>query len=161
MSSALTSTGNKRRGGPAAERAERTVGEGLAEVAQQREIAGSIAAGDDLVDRLDAARRTVLARRAFAAALRGAEGEGEARLARHVDRVVEDDDPSVAEHPLGGDHRFVVERRIEQAVGEIRAQRAADLNRADRSARARSAAEVLDEPADRRAEREAPRDRRV
>src|SRR3984957_7844472 len=41
-----------------AERAERTVGEGLAEVAQQCEIAGPIAAGDYLVDRLDAARRT-------------------------------------------------------------------------------------------------------
>src|SRR5271156_1864556 len=137
-----------------AERAERTVGEGLAEVAQQCEIAGPIAAGDDLVDRLDAARRTDSARRATAAALFRAEGEGESRLARHVDAIVEHDDPAVAEHAPGGEHRLVIQRRIEQAVGEIRAQGPADLNRPDRSAGARSAAEILDEPADRRAERE-------
>ena len=33
-------------------------------------------------------------------------------------RVVEDDDAAVAEHALGGEHRLVVERRVEQARGK-------------------------------------------
>ena len=111
-------------------------------------------AGDDLVDGLDAAGRADPAGRALAAAFLGAEFHGEARLARHVDAVVEDDDPAMAEHAAGGGHRLVVERRIEERLGKIGAERAADLDRADRPAGARAAAEAFDELAHRRAEGE-------
>src|SRR5439155_26895031 len=89
---------------------------------------------------------------AFAAAFDRAEMHGEPRLRRHVDAVVEGDDAAVAEHALGGGHRFVIERRVEQRVGEIGAERAADLYGADRPPVAGSAAEILDETADGRAE---------
>src|SRR5208282_39829 len=137
-----------------AERAERAVRHHLTKIAQKFDVLLAVPTGDDLVDRFDAADRADAAGGAFAAAFLRAKMKGEARLARHVDRVVEDDDPAVAEHALGGQHRFVVERRVEQALGEIRAERPADLDCADRAAGSRPAAITLDELADRRAEGE-------
>src|SRR5271165_1452970 len=111
-------------------------------------------ASDDLVDRLGPAGRADPTGRTFAAAFLGAEFEGEARLAREIDAVVEDDDPTMAEHALGGEHRLVVQRGVEQLFRKIGAERAADLNSPDRPPGPRPAAEVLHELADRRAERE-------
>ena len=84
----------------------------------------------------------------------GAELHGEAGLPGHVDAVVEHDDAAVAEHAASGRHLLVAERRVEQVFGEIGAERAADLHRADRPARARAAAEILHQLADRGAERQ-------
>ena len=131
-SSAL-STGNRRQ---SAERAQRTVGQHLAEIAQQRHVFRPVAAGDDLVDHLDAARRADAAGRALAAGLSLAQNSMAKRACAAMStRVVEHDDAAVAEHSFGGEHRLVVERRVEQRFREIGAQRAADLHRADRAAR--------------------------
>src|SRR5580704_8656068 len=137
-----------------AERAKRAVRHDLAKIAQELDVLLAVQARDDLVHRLGAARRADTAGRAFAAAFLGAELEGETRLARHVDAIVEDDDPAVAQHAPGRGHSFVVERRVEQAFRKIGAQRAADLNGADRAAGPRAPAEAFDELADRRAERQ-------
>src|SRR5580658_7242899 len=131
--------------GKSAKSAERAVRHHLAKVAQELEVLLAVPAGDDLVDRLHTAGRTDPAGRAFAAAFRGAELEGETRLARHVDAVIEDDDAAVAQHAVGRRHRFIIERGIEQRGGKIGAERSADLNRADRPARARAAAETFDQ----------------
>ena len=56
--------------------------------------------------------------------------------------------------PPGGGHRLVVERRIEERLGKIGAKRSADLDRADRPAGARAAAEAFDQFAQSRAEGE-------
>src|SRR5574337_1992280 len=137
-----------------AERAERAVRHELAKIAQNLEVLLAVAPGEDPVDHLRAANRADPAGRALAAAFLGAEFEGEARLARHVDRVVEDDDASVPQLALGRNHRLVVERRVEEALREIGAERAANLDGAELAPGARSAAEVLDKLADRGAEGE-------
>src|SRR5271165_4066318 len=111
-------------------------------------------ASDDLVDRLGPAGRADPTGRTFAAAFLGAEFEGEARLAREIDGVVEDDDPAMAEHALGGEHRLVVQRGVEQLFRKIGAERAADLNSADRPPGPRPAAEAFDQFADRGTEGE-------
>src|SRR5271156_1356459 len=86
-----------RHGREAAESAERAVGHDLAKIAQQLDVLWAVPAGYDLVDGLYAASRTDPAGRAFAAAFLGAELEGEAGLARHVDAVVEDHDAAMAQ----------------------------------------------------------------
>src|ERR1700722_1356343 len=55
-----------------AECAERTVRHDLTKIAQELDVLLAVPAGDDLVDRLDPARRTDPARRALAAAFLGA-----------------------------------------------------------------------------------------
>ncbi len=67
-------------------------------------------------------------------------------------RVVEHDDAAMAEHALHRRQRLVVERRVEQAVREVGAQRPAHLHGADRPAGRRAAAEILDELAQGEAE---------
>src|SRR5208337_3156776 len=141
-------------GGEPAQSAERAVGHDLAEIAQEFDILLALVSRHDFVDRLDAAGRAESARRALAAAFPGAEGEGETGLPGQVDGVVEDHDPAVSEHPLHSGHRLVFQRRVEQLLREVRAQRAADLNRSDRPARAGPAAEALDKLTDRGPERE-------
>ena len=56
--------------------------------------------------------------------------------------------------PLAAAIELVIERRIEERSGKIGAERSADLNRADRPAGARAAAEAFDEIAQARAEGE-------
>src|SRR5215468_6755212 len=84
----------------AAERAERAELHGVAEILDEGEIGLAFLARYDPVDDLDAARRADSAGRALAAGLDGAELHGEARLARHVDGVVEDDDAAVTDKPV-------------------------------------------------------------
>src|SRR5262249_9631229 len=78
---------DRQRGQPA-QRAERGVGHGRAEVFQKLDIGHRVAAGDDLVDHLDPAGRADAAGGAFAAGFDGAERHGEAGLAGEVDAVV-------------------------------------------------------------------------
>ena len=49
-------------------------------------------------------------------------------------RVVEHHDAAMADQPVGGGERLVVERRVEQLAREIGAERAADLHGAHRAA---------------------------
>src|SRR5271169_4878130 len=91
----------------ASESAERAVCHHLAKIAQQLDVLRAVPAGNDLVDSLHAAGRADPAGRAFAAAFLGAELHSEAGLARHVDTVVEDDDPAVAQHGAGRRHRLI------------------------------------------------------
>src|SRR5271165_3863721 len=137
-----------------AERAERPVRQDFAEVAQKLDVLLAVAAGQYLVDRLSAAGRSNAARGALAAAFLGAEFEGEARLAREIDGVVEDGDPPMPQHAPDGEHRLVVQGSVEQLFRKIGAERAADLNSPDRPPRPRPAAEALHQLADCRAERE-------
>ena len=69
--------------------------------------------------------------KALAAALGGAEVQQVRGERAHVGRLVEGDDPAVAEH--AADRREVVEvkRRVEQRRGQDPAERAADLQRLD------------------------------
>src|SRR6202453_593776 len=140
--------------GKPAESAERAVGHHLAKIAQKLDVLWTVLTGYDLVDGLDAAGRTDPAGRAFAAAFLGAELHGEAGLARHVDAVVEDDDAAMTQHTAGSRHRLIVERRIDERFRKISAERAADLNRADRPTRPRAPPKVFDEVAQSSAERQ-------
>ena len=76
-----------------------------------------------------------------------------ARQLRQVGRVVVHDDAAVADR--GADRRvgLVVERHVPLRLGHVGAQRAAHLHRLDRPARARAAAEVEQQFAQRDAER--------
>ena len=105
----------------------------------------AVVTGDDLIDCLHATGRADPAWRALAAAFLRAELHGEAGLARHVDAVVENDDSAMAQHAAGSGHRLVVERRIDERIWKISAERAADLDCADRPAGPRAAAEAFDE----------------
>ena len=110
-------------------------------------------AANDLVDGLDAARRADPARRALAAGFDRAEFHREARLLRHVDAVVEHDDAAMADQAVARGKGFIVERRVEQRAGEIGAERTADLHGAHRAAGKGAAADIVDEFAERDAER--------
>ena len=100
-----------------------------------------------------AAGRTDPAGRALAAGFDGAELHREARLPSHVDAVVEHHDAAMADQPVAGGEGLIVERRIEQRAREVGAERSADLHRAHRAPGKRAAADVVDEFAERDAER--------
>ena len=138
--------------GEAPERAKRSELHRVAEVGDQLELLLRLDVLGDLVERLDAARRTDAAGRALAAALNGAEFHGEARLLQHVGRVVEHDDAGMADQPVLGGEGFVVEGRVEERAREIGAERTADLHRFHRPAGGRAAADVVDDLAERQAE---------
>src|SRR6266702_1647917 len=140
-------------GREAAECAERAEFHGVAEVFDEREVFGDALAAHDLLDGLDAAGRTDPTRRALAAGLDGVELHRAPRLLAHVDAVVEHDDAAMADEAVACGKGLVVERRIEQRTREIGAERAADLHRANGTARKRAAADVIDELAERHAER--------
>jgi hypothetical protein len=59
----------------------------------------------------------------------------------------------VADQAVARRESFVVERRIEQSAREIGAERSADLDRAHRAAGKGAAADVIDQFAERDAER--------
>src|SRR5690606_36528120 len=97
----------------AAERAKRADDHRVAELAQQRQVAGLVLAAPNAIDDFDAARRADTARRALAARLDRAELHREARLLAHIHRVVEHDEAAMADHRADGRELFVVERRVE------------------------------------------------
>src|SRR6185369_4671727 len=82
--------------------------------------------------------------RAFAAALDGAEFHGKAGLPREIDGIVEHHDPAMPDQSLFRGERFVIERRIEQRIREIRPQGPAYLNSPEGASRKRPAAEIID-----------------
>ena len=129
----------------AAHRAQRAVGHDLAEVLEEGQVRVAVLTADDPIDDLDATHGAHATGRALAARLLGAELHREPRLLRHVDGVVEHDEAAVADHRPGFDEGLVVHRQIELGRGEIRPEGTADLDRADRSAGAGPATEVLDE----------------
>src|SRR5690554_306113 len=120
-------------GGEAPQRAKRAVLHRVAEIGENIDR-GGVSAGDS-VDRLDAPPRADTARRAFAAALDGAELHGETRHLHHIDGIVEYDDPGMADQAALSVEFLIAERRVEQGDRHIGAERAADLHRLDRSAR--------------------------
>ena len=67
-------------------------------------------------------------------------------------RVVEGDDAAVAEQGADARERLVLERRVELRGGQVGAERAADLDGADRPAARRAAAVVVEQLAQRQAE---------
>ena len=92
-------------GREAAQRAERAEFQRLAEVGDQGEVGLGPLAADDLVHGLGAAHRADAAGRALAAGFDGAEFQREARLVRHVDRVVEHHDAAMADQPVAAPRR--------------------------------------------------------
>src|SRR5262245_47183120 len=125
----------------------------VAQTFENDQVLIDVFARHDLVHELDAAGRADAARRAFPARFDRAEFHGETRLPRHVDRVVEDHDAAMADQPVAGGEGLVVERRVEQLAREVGAERTADLHGANRPPRAGAAADVIDERAERDAER--------
>src|SRR5690606_18898299 len=121
----------------------------VAEVFEHNEVLGAVIAEDDLVDRLDAAGRTDAAGRALAAGFDRAEFHGEPRLPGHVDGVVEDDDPAMANQAISGRERLIVERRIEQSAWKIGAERAADLHGAHWTTARRATTDIVNQFAER------------
>ena len=132
-----------------AQRAERAELHGVAEVFDHGEVFGDALAADDLVDGLDASRRSDPAWRALAAGFDCAEFHRKARLPRHVDAVVEHHDAAMADQPVTRRKGFIVERRIEQCAGEVGAERTADLHRANRTSGEGAAADIVDQFAER------------
>ena len=140
-------------GGKPAKGAKRSELHGVAEIFEHDQIGRRVLACHDLVDQLYAPRRADAAGRALAAGLDGAELHGETGLLGHVDGVVEHHDAAMADQPVGCGKRLVVERRVEQLAWEIGAERTADLHGAHRAACARAAADLIDQRAERDAER--------
>src|SRR5260221_7573580 len=142
-----------RGGREATQCAERAEFHCRAEVLDEREVRIDLLAAHDAVDHLGPACRPDPAGRAFAARFDGAELHREARLASHVDGVVEDDDATMTDEPVARGEGFVVERRVEESAREIGAERPADLDRAHGPAARRAAADLVDELAESEAER--------
>src|SRR5258705_2138795 len=137
----------------AAERAKRTELHGVAEVLDHGEVLSDALAVADLVDGLDASRGADPARRALAAGFDRAEFHRKARLLGHVDAVVEHDDAAMADQPVARGEGLIVERRIEQRAREVCAERPTDLDGPDGAAGKSAAADIVDEFAERNAER--------
>src|SRR5690606_5156981 len=116
--------------------------------------AGRTPAGADAVDHFDAAHRADPARSALAAAFRRAELHSKTRHGAHVDGVVEHGDAAVTDQRVGGGIGFVVELDVELVGVDVGAERAADLHRLDRPAGLGAAADVVDQLAQRDAERD-------
>ena len=82
--------------------------------------------GNHAVYDLYATHRANSARRAFAAGFNRTELHGKARLLRHVDCIVEYDNPAVPEHCANIEEGLVIEWRIELVFRNIGAERPAD-----------------------------------
>src|SRR5579863_4992319 len=83
--------------------AERAKSHRVTKIRENLDIGSAILVADDAVDDLDTAGRADPAGRALAARFEGAEFQGEARLLRHVDGIVEDDHAAMADQALGLD----------------------------------------------------------
>ena len=66
-------------------------------------------------------------------------------ISRHIDRIVEDDDAAMADQAVLRREGLIIEGRVEEALREIGAERAAALDGANRTAGERAAADVFDE----------------
>ena len=75
-------------------------------------------------------------------------------MPQQVHRVVEHDDATMADQPLGGSKRLVVERDVQQVVREVGPQRSAHLHGADRAPAGGAAAPIVDNGAQGGAERD-------
>src|SRR5678816_2385099 len=91
---------------------------------------------NDLVHHFHAARGSDAAWRALSAGFERAELHRKPRHLRHVDRVVKSHRAAVPNHRLIRSKRFVIQRRIELRLRDIRAKWTADLDRANRSSTA-------------------------
>ena len=138
---------DRHRGEPA-HGTERGIGHEFAEVAQDSDVLLRLMACDDAVHGFDATGRADAARCAFAARFLGAEGEGETCLLGHIDSIVEHDEAAMAEHGADRGQRLVIHRGVEQIVRDIGAERATNLNGADRATAQGAAAETFDDVAD-------------
>src|SRR5262245_38005832 len=139
-------------GREASERTERTEPHGVAEVFEHGGVCRALFASHDFVDQLYPARRPNPAWRALAAGFDGAKLHGEAGLLGHVHGVVEHHDAAMADQPVAGGERLIVEQRVEQVPREIGAERSADLHRAHRATCPRAAANIVDQLAKAHAE---------
>src|SRR5207302_3605000 len=92
------------------------------------------------------------ARRAFAAGFDRTEMEGEARLLREIDGVVEHHDAAMPDHAASCRERFIINRHVKQAGWPIGTKRPAHLHRAHRAPGVGAAAELFDHFAQREAE---------
>jgi len=101
---------------------------------------GEVAARNQPVDHLHATGRADPARGAFAAGFLGAELQGKARHAGHVQCIVGHHHATMAEHRAHGGEGLVVQRRIEVAGRYPGAERAADLGGLERPAAGGAAA---------------------
>src|SRR5690606_23486919 len=118
----------------------------------KREVILGGLAGDDLVDGFDAARGADAAGRTLAAALDGAELEGKTGLLRHIGRIVEHRDATVPDEAVARREGLVVKGRIEKRAREVGTERTADLHGLDWTAAEGTAADIVDEIAERHAE---------
>src|SRR5262245_51574586 len=123
--------------------AKRSVKHNVAEIPQKMQVSHPIAVLDDLVDHFHATRRPNPAWRAFATRLLGAKLHGETCHPGHVDRVIECNGASVAEHRPNAGKSFVIQGRVKLRFWYIGPQRTTDLNCADGPARKAAAAEIV------------------
>src|SRR5690606_28087101 len=80
---------------------------------------------------------------AFATGFNSTEFHSVLRHFRHVDRVVEGHQAAVAHHGRNADIGFVVERDIPLRLGQVSAQRSADLDGAQWAAGGTAASEIV------------------
>ena len=109
----------------AAQPAQGTIQHGIAKFLDEGQVELAVLPRYHAVHDLHAARGTDATRRAFPAGLDGAELHCVARHPGHIDAVVENDDAAVAEQGLDVRERFVVERRVELRLRQVRAERTA------------------------------------
>ena len=145
-----------------AERAQRTELHRIAEIFEQRDV-GARGPRRAMIRSITSTPRVEPMRQGvhLPQHLDRAELHREARLLGHVDGVVEHDDAAMADQAVARGEGLVVERRVEQRAREIGAERPADLHRAHRAAAARAAADVVDQLAERDAERASRTGRRA
>ena len=104
-----------------------------------------IIAGQQFVDGFDTAHRADPARRALAATFDSTKFKGKTRHFRHVDTVIENRDPAMANQPTGCSKGLVIKNRVEHMRREIGPQWPADLYGAHRPATRRAAANAVDQ----------------
>ena len=104
------------------------------------------------VNDFDTASASNAARGAFSAGFNGAELHGITSHFGHVDRVVEDNDATVANHTSSRGKGFVIQRGVELGLGQISSQRPTHLNRTDGPTGGRTSAELIKHLAQRDAE---------
>ena len=105
-----------------------------------------------LVNNLYAACRANTAGRALAAGFNRTKLHGKARLLRHVHRVVEYDDATMAKHGADFDECLVVQRCVQLLRRQVRAEWATNLNSFHRAPAGGTTTPVFNEFAQRNAE---------
>jgi hypothetical protein len=132
-------------GREASKRAQRTEFHGVTEIFEQCRVVGTVVVANNAVNHFDAARGANPAGRALAAGLNGAEFHRETRLLGHIDRVVEHDDPAMADQADGFGEGLIVEGKMKQRPRKVGAEGTADLHRAHRTAAAAATTDAVDE----------------